>query len=100
MSIRLWKPSSKTKKNSNLFKFEKFISKKLNKNFNLNYKKIHEWSVKNQDEFWSCMWDFTKVKGSKGFNKIKKSKEFFKNIFLPNSRLNFSENLLSKNTKE
>ena len=100
MSVRLWKPSSKTKKNSNLFKFEKFISKKLNKNFNLNYKKIHEWSVKNQDEFWSCMWDFTKVKGSKGFNKIKKSKEFFKNIFLPNSRLNFSENLLSKNTKE
>ena len=46
------------------------------------------------------MWDFSRVMGSKGNTKIKKSNKFFKNIFLPNSRLNFSENLLSKNTKE
>ena len=46
MNIRLWIASSKTKKNSNLFKFEKFISKRFNKNFNENFKKIHDWSVK------------------------------------------------------
>ena len=98
--MRLWKPSSKTTKNSNLFKFEKFISKRFNKNFNVNFKKIHDWSVKNQGDFWSSVWDFSKIKGIKGKAKVKKSKKFFKNIFLPNSKLNFSENLLSKNTKE
>ena len=100
MNIKLWKPSSKTKKNSNLFKFEKFISKKFNKNFNENFIKIHDWSVKNQGNFWSSVWDFSKVKGIKRNTKVKKSKKFFKNSFLPNSRLNFCENLLSKNTKE
>ena len=98
--MRLWKPSSKTRKNSNLFKFEKFISKRFNKNFNLNFKKIHDWSVKNQGYFWSSVWDFSKIKGIKSKTKVKESKKFFKNIFLPNSKLNFSENLLSKNTKE
>ena len=100
MNIRLWEPSSKTKKNSNLFKFEKFISKRFNKNFNENFKKIHDWSVKNQGDFWSSVWDFSKVKGIKRNTKVKKSKKFYKNFFLPNSRLNFCENLLSKNTKE
>ena len=100
MNIRLWKPSSKTKKNSNLYKFEKFLSERFNKNFNKNFKKIHDWSVKNQGDFWSSVWDFSKVKGIKSNTKIKKSKKFFKNIFLPNSKLNFCENLLSKNTKE
>ncbi len=98
--MRLWKPSSKTIKNSNLFKFEKFIAKKFNKNFNVNFNKIHDWSVKNQGDFWSSVWDFSKIKGIKSKAKVKKSKKFFKNIFLPNSKLNFSENLLSKNTKE
>ena len=72
MNIRLWKPSSRTIKKSNLFKFEKFISKRFNKNFNTNYKKIHDWSIKNQGEFWSSVWDFSRVMGSKGNTKIKK----------------------------
>ena len=98
--MNLWKPSSKTTKNSNLFKFEKFISKRFNKNFNEDFQKIHNWSIKNQGNFWSSVWDFSKIKGIKSNTKVKKSKKFFKNIFLPNSKLNFSENLLSKNTKE
>ncbi len=100
MNKKLWKPSITLKRNSNLFKFEKFISKRFNKNFNTSYKKIHTWSVKNSGEFWNSLWDFSEVKGLKGNTKIKKSKTFFKNIFLQNSKLNFCENLLSKNTKE
>ncbi len=98
--MNLWKPPSKTTKDSNLFKFEKFISKRFNKNFKVNFQKIHNWSVKNQGNFWSSVWDFSKIKGIKSNTKVKKSKKFFKNIFLPNSKLNFTENLLSKDTKE
>ena len=100
MTKKLWEASLMQKKNSILFAFEKYISKKFNNNFNNNYKKILDWSIKNSPEFWSSFWDFTKIKGIKSAKKIKKSKTFYKNLFLPNSKLNFAENLLSKNNKE
>ena len=96
MSIKLWEASKKQKKTSELFAFEKFISKKLNKKFQNNYQKIHNWSVKNSSDFWDLFWDFSKIKGKKTKKKFKKSSVFYKNIFLPKSKLNFSENLLSK----
>ena len=40
MSLKLWEASKKTKKNSELFAFENFISKRLNKKFQNDYKKI------------------------------------------------------------
>ena len=100
MIKKLWEASSIQKKNSILFAFEKYISKKFNNNFNNNYKKILDWSIKNSPEFWSSFWDFAKIKGIKSAKKIKKSKTFYKNLFLPNSKLNFAENLLSKNNNE
>jgi len=100
MTQKLWQASLNQKKNSILFSFEKYISKKFNKNFNGDYQKILNWSIKNSPEFWSSFWDFTKIKGIKGDKKIIKSKIFYKNLFLPNSKLNFGENLLSKNNNE
>ncbi len=100
MTKKLWEASSIQKKNSILFAFEKYISKKFNNNFNNNYKKILDWSIKNSPEFWSSFWDFAKIKGIKSTKKVKKSKIFYKNLFLPNSKLNFAKNLLSKNNNE
>ena len=100
MTQKLWQASSKQKKNSILFNFENYISKKFNKNFSGDYQKLLDWSIKNSPEFWSSFWDFTKIKGIKSDKKIKKSKIFYKNLFLPNSKLNFGENLLSKNNSE
>ena len=97
MTKKLWEASLNQKKKSNLFAFEKYISKKFSKNFNNDYQKILDWSIKNSSEFWSSFWDFTKIKGIKSSKKIKRSKIFYKNLFLPNSKLNFAENLLSKN---
>jgi acetoacetyl-CoA synthetase len=100
MSLKLWEASQKIKKKSELFAFESFISKKFNKKFKNNYEKIHKWSVKNSSDFWSTFWDFSQIKGIKSKIKLKKSKTFYKNIFLPRSKLNFGENLLPKNNKE
>jgi len=98
MSKILWKANSETKLKSNLYRFEKFITKKFDKKFNKKYEKILNWSIKNPGDFWSSIWDFCKVKGIKSNYKIKKSNIFYKNIFLPNSSLNFAQNLLSKKT--
>ena len=100
MSKKLWQPSLIVKKNSNLFVFENYISKKLKIKFNRNYKKLLNWSIKNSPEFWSRFWDFSKIKGIKSNKNFRKSKTFYKNLFLPGSRLNFGENLLSKNNNE
>jgi len=97
MTKKIWEATLDQKKNSNLFAFENYISKKFSKNFNNDYQKILDWSIKDSSEFWSSFWDFTKIKGIKSSKKIKKSKIFYKNLFLPNSKLNFAENLLSKN---
>jgi len=100
MSKKLWQPSLLEKRNSNLFAFENYILKKLKIKFNGNYKNLLNWSIKNSPEFWSRFWDFTKIKGTKSKQKIRKSKIFYKNLFLPGSKLNFGENLLSKNNQE
>ena len=100
MTKKLWEASLNQKKNSILFSFEKYITKKLDKKFDNNFQKILEWSIKNFPEFWSFFWDFSQIKGKKSNKKIKKSKIFYKNLFLPNSKLNFANNLLSKKNND
>ena len=100
MNKKLWEASKQQKNNSNLFKFEKFISNKYNKNFDQSFERIHGWSVKNSHKFWDSVWDYSKIKGTKNKIKSKKSTKFYKNIFLPKSKLNFTENLLSKSNND
>ena len=99
MAKKLWEASKDRKLNSNLYDYEKFISKKFNLKFSNNYKDILNWSIKNPGNFWSSIWDYCKIKGFKSNKKLKISKIFYKNIFLPKSKLNFAENLLVKNNK-
>jgi acetoacetyl-CoA synthetase len=94
---KLWEASKNIKINSNLYKFEKFISKKYNFNPSFSYQKILNWSIKNSPKFWHELWEFCRVKGLKGSKKIIRSSKFYKNNFLPNYKLNFTENILSKN---
>ena len=96
MSKKLWEASKARKKNSNLYRYENFLSKKYSYEVSQNYSKILKWSINNPNKFWSSLWDFLKVTGIKK-EKIYKSKFLFKNKFLVNSKLNFGENLLTKN---
>ncbi len=96
MSKKLWEASLSIKRKSNLFKFEKFISLKFNYKISKNYNNLFNWSINNLDSFWSSIWDFTNVKGKK-VEKFAHAKEFIKNKFFVKSKLNFAENLLSKN---
>ena len=96
MSKKLWEATKEAKNNSNLLKYEKFLSKKYNYNVSKKYKKLFNWSIKNKNKFWSSIWSFCNVKGLKK-EKFFYSKNFIKNKFLVNSKLNFAENILSKN---
>ena len=94
---KLWSASKSEIKNSNLANYEDYISQKYNQKFKRNYKNILSWSIKNSAKFWESIWDFSNVKGFKGKIELKKSKIFYKNNYLSDYRLNFAENLLSRN---
>ena len=96
----LWSPNQEIKNNSNLENFCKYLDKKELLKYNQNFNYLWKWSIKNPELFWSEIWNFTKIKGSKGKKIIKKNKIFYKNIFFPDSKLNYAENLLVKKNNE
>ena len=96
MPLKLWEANLKTKNKSNLFEFEKFLSARFNYKPSKNYKKLFNWSIKNLRLFWSSVWDYSNIKGTK-VDKFYFTKEFIKNKFFSKSKLNYAENLFSKN---
>ncbi len=96
MSQKLWESDSQTKAKSNLFEFEKFLAKKFNYKVKKNYKKLFDWTIKHPKLFWSSVWEFSNIKGIKK-DEFYLPKEIIKSKFLLNSRLNYADNLLSKN---
>ena len=96
MPKKLWEANSQIKSKSNLFEFEKYLAKKFNYIPKKNYKKLYNWTIKNPKLFWSSIWEFSNVKGIKN-DKFYFPKEIIKSKFLLKSKLNYAENLLSKN---
>tara|TARA_Y100000590_G_scaffold116608_1_gene133096 strand:+ start:4833 stop:6791 length:1959 start_codon:yes stop_codon:yes gene_type:complete len=100
MKTYLWKMNKEQLNKTNLAQYSKFIKKKYGLNSHNNFEKLWSWSVKNPKFFWKSVWEFTKVKGNLGNILLKKSNTFFKNKFLVDSKLNYTENLLKKNNLE
>ena len=77
----LWSANVDLKKSSQLNKFCNHLESKGFIRNKLNFKNLWEWSIKNNEKFWSEVWDFTKIKGYKKGSILKKNKIFYKNIF-------------------
>jgi len=99
-SSSLWSADEESKKKSKLEFFCRDLDKKKLLKYKANFKHLWEWSVNKPESFWSEVWDFTKIKGIKGKKILKKNKIFYKNSFFPDSKLNYAENLLSKQNEE
>jgi acetoacetyl-CoA synthetase len=96
MNKTLWKPSEQRKQKSLLEDFSKFV--KFDSNYNFN--NLWDWSVKNKEEFWSKFWDYSKIIGNKGKEVIRKNKIFNETKFFPDSKINYAENILKKQTND
>ena len=92
MNKYLWQPSKQRIKNSRLLEFSNFVGFKSDGNF----KKLWEWSVSNPEIFWSKFWDYSKIIGDKGKETIRENKIFNKTKFFPDSKINYTENILKK----
>ncbi len=93
----LWSPSDERIKSSQMYSFIKIINKKNNLNIK-NFTDLYNWSVEKKADFWSSIWDYFGVIGSKGdepfidpINQMPGSK------FFPNGKVNYAQNMLSGN---
>jgi hypothetical protein len=84
MNKKLWEASKQLKNNSNLFKFEKFISNKYNKNFSKDFEKIHKWSVSNSIIFGIVFGILPVLKELKIIKSLKNHQSFIRIFFYQN----------------
>tara|TARA_A100001015_G_scaffold320440_1_gene446806 strand:- start:1932 stop:3887 length:1956 start_codon:yes stop_codon:yes gene_type:complete len=100
VSSSFWSADEEAKKSSNLNNFCELLHNEKILNYSKNFNHLWKWSVKKPKLFWSKVWDFTKIKGKRGKVIIKKNKIFYKNSFFPDSKLNYTENLLPKKNND
>ena len=61
----IWSPSEERLKSSQMYLF----MQNVNQSYNLKlttFEELHEWSVSFKNNFWSSIWDFFNILGSKG----------------------------------
>ncbi len=93
----MWTPSDERINSSQMSKFIKAINNKYNLDL-ISFSDLHNWSVKNKIEFWSSIWDFFEVIGSKGTEPyIEPINQMPGSKFFLNGKLNYAENMLSGN---
>ena len=91
----LWSPSDERVKSSQMYKFLKIINKKNNIN-SQNFTDLHSWSIENKADFWSAIWDFFEIIGSKGIRPyIEPINQMPGSKFFPYGKVNYAENMLS-----
>ena len=90
----IWQPSNESKKSSNLSRFIELVNQRYSQSIKTEYQDIWNWSVNNIESFWSLIWDFTEIKGTKGA-KISENLGLMPGAkFFPEAKLNYAENLL------
>ena len=64
------------------------------------YDALWRWSIEQQEEFWSAVWDWSGVVGDKGDRVFVDGDHMPGARYFPDARLNFAENLLRRRTDE
>jgi len=92
-SEALWQPSADTIANARMTDFLQQVN--TEKNVALaNYHDLYQWSVDNDESFWSMVWDYFDVIGEKGSTVVTDKEKMPGAKWFPEAKLNFAENLL------
>lgn len=59
------------------------------------YDTFHDWSIRERGAFWSAVWDYCGVVGTKGSVALTNGDDMLKARFFSHAELNFAENLLA-----
>ncbi len=89
----LWRPSGERKAASALFSFAE-KSSPMHGCKPDDYEGLHQWSVRQPEQFWSFLWDQMDVIGHKGARAFVAADHMKDAGFFPDARLNYARNLL------
>ena len=93
----VWTPSQDQILNSNLKRFENFVSRKLGKEFK-SYQELHEFSI-STPEFWRLLIEFCEVIGD-WQGPVYEGGNIITAKWFPQSKLNFAENMLKNRSQD
>ena len=91
----LWSPSAERIAASNMTALMGHLTARHGVRFS-SYADLHRWSVEHVEAFWDAVWDFCGVVGEKGSRILADAEKLPGAQFFPDARLNFAENLLSR----
>ena len=90
----LWEPSEAHKESSNLSSCIPAIARITDQNIS-DYDALYQYSIAEPAAFWSALWDYNGVIGSKGEQPwLKQDDRLSKAQFFPTGKLNYAENAL------
>ncbi len=93
----LWQPSPKEISETLVSQFIQYIEKNQDLEVG-DFHGLYQWSVSHKDEFWSNVWDFTKIIAKhKGPAFSASSQGMFKSHYFQEAQLNYAQNLLRRN---
>jgi len=94
MAKLLWKPTEEQIKQSNMYRFMKFINETYHQNFK-DYTPLYDWSIENISDFWAAFWEFADITHSQSYDQvIDDPKKMPGARWFSGAELNFAENLL------
>ena len=91
----LWQPNPHRVRASHLTRLTDEIQRTQRRTFK-SYDDLHRWSIEDPPAFWSALWDYAGVIGSKGDRAASDLGKLPGARFFPDGRLNFAENLLRR----
>ncbi len=94
MAKLLWEPTEEQIKQSNMYRFMKFINETHHQNFK-GYAPLYNWSVENIADFWAALWEFADIIHSKRYDQVIDNASKMPGAhWFSGAELNFAENLL------
>src|SRR2546428_6641379 len=91
----LWRPSPERISATRLTAFARYLEA-TDRRLLVDYSDLHRWSIQFPAEFWRHVWTFCGVVGQRGTRAIDAPERLPGARFFPDSRLNFTENLLRR----
>src|SRR6187399_2900067 len=91
----MWSPTPGRIESARLTAFIRAVETAERRTFS-DYGDLHRWSVQDAPSFWSHVWSFCGVIGDRGARVIDHADRMPGARFFPDSRLNFTENLIRR----
>ena len=98
---KLFEPTNKFIKSTNLYKFHLYLEKKFLKKFS-SYNKLWRWSYDNPENFWKSIVEYFNIhlEKKKSFKAYDKKKYFWNSTFFHNCNLNYYDLIYKNNSSD